>query len=100
MYKSYSELGVKPEQTQDQYSVLEIKSMDERNKLMQSNRILCVDIYADWCGPCKQTAPAYSVLATKYNKPGMCLLVKQNWDKVDQTERSKIHSSYYLPSHH
>ena len=51
---------------------------------------MCVDIYADWCGPCIQTAPAYSVLATKYNKPGMCAMVKLNWNNISQEERTAI----------
>jgi thiol-disulfide isomerase/thioredoxin len=90
MYKNYSELGIKPEQNQDQYSVLELKSADERMQLIQSHRLVCIDIYADWCGPCKQTAPAYSVIATKYNKPGMVAVVKLNWDVIGKEERNNI----------
>ena len=90
MYKSYSELGVKPEQNTDQYSVLELKTLEERIELIKSNRVVCIDIYADWCGPCIQTAPAYSVVANKYNKPGTCSIVKLNWDKVDVDERNSI----------
>jgi thioredoxin 1 len=90
MYKSYSELGPRPEENRDQYSVLELKSSEERAKLISTCRVVCVDIYAEWCGPCKQTAPAYSMLAKKYEKTDMCALVKLNWDKISADERQKI----------
>lgn len=90
MYSTYDKLGVKPNQNTDQYSVLELKSQAERIQLIQSTKIVCIDIYADWCGPCIQTAPAYSVLATKYNKPGMCAMVKLNWNNISQEERTAI----------
>ena len=90
MYSTYDKLGVKPNQNTDQYSVLELKSQAERIQLIQSTKIVCIDIYADWCGPCIQTAPAYSVLATKYNKAGMCAMVKLNWNNISQEERTAI----------
>lgn len=90
MYSTYDKLGVKPNQNTDQYSVVELKSQEERIQLIQSTKIVCIDIYADWCGPCIQTAPAYSVLATKYNKTGMCAMVKLNWNNVTPEERKSI----------
>jgi len=90
MYSTYEKLGVKPTQNTDQYSVLELKTQEERIQLIQSTKVVCIDIYADWCGPCIQTAPAYSVLATKYNKPGMCSMVKLNWNNVSAEERKNI----------
>lgn len=90
MYKNYSELGPKPEGNRDQYAVRELQSSDERKQLISSTRVVCIDIYAEWCGPCKQTAPAYSILAGKYEKPEMCSMVKLNWDKISLEEREKI----------
>jgi thioredoxin 1 len=90
MYSTYEKLGVKPTQNTDQYSVVELKTQEERIQLLQSTKVVCIDIYADWCGPCIQTAPAYSVLATKYNKPGMCAMVKLNWNNVSAEERKNI----------
>ena len=31
------------------------------------NRILLIDCYADWCGPCKMLAPVVEQLALEYN---------------------------------
>lgn len=80
MYKSYFELGAQTETNRDQYSVLELKSVEEKKELIGSNRIVCVDVYADWCGPCKQTEPQYSMIAQNYNRPGICAVVKENWN--------------------
>lgn len=81
MYKSYSELGSSPEENRDIYSVEEIQNPRHKAQIIGQNRIVCVDIYADWCGPCKQTAPDYANLAKQFNKPGQVSLVKENYDR-------------------
>lgn len=83
MYKSYSELG---NQEQDQenkilYSVTEILSPQHKNNIITKNNVVCIDIYADWCVPCKQSEPIYALLAEKYCKSGQCDVVKENHDK-------------------
>ena len=42
-----------------------------------------VDFYADWCGPCKQMAPAIDALAAKHQ--GTLLVAKLNTDKAPRT---------------
>ena len=42
-----------------------------------------VDFYADWCGPCKQMAPAVDQLAAKYQ--GSLLVAKLNTDRSPTT---------------
>lgn len=79
-YKSYEELGVGDETGKDQYSVVSIENEQEKNDLVMQNRFVCVEVYADWCGPCKQIAPDYSMLANKYSKKGF-VLVKELYDK-------------------
>ncbi len=45
-----------------------------------------VDFFADWCGPCKQMAPAVDQLAAKYQ--GRALIAKLNTDKSPRTAQA------------
>jgi thioredoxin 1 len=81
MYKNYSELGRSENKQKDQYNILELQNFQQKQQILSQNKLVCVDIFADWCGPCRQISPSYSILATTYNKPGLCLLVKENLSK-------------------
>jgi thioredoxin 1 len=91
MYKSYDQLGAQPEPNRDILDVLEVANGQHKRHIIANHNVVCVDIYADWCGPCKQTAPEYSRVAATYSKPGVCAVVKYNLDKVDPSERGNIH---------
>lgn len=82
MYKNYGELGSQPEKNVDQFSVIDISDINHKRQIIGQNRVVVIDIHADWCGPCRQIAPDYSVMATKYKKEGECVLVKENLDKA------------------
>jgi thioredoxin 1 len=60
------------------FSVYELKSKEDKNTLIKNNRLCVVDIWADWCQPCKQIAGRYSQLAQKYTRLGECVVVKEN----------------------
>jgi thioredoxin 1 len=46
---------------------------------IESNTLVFVDFYADWCGPCKMIAPSIERLAEEYN--GTVKFVKLNIDE-------------------
>ena len=55
-----------------------IRTVQERQSVIDNNMIVVIDYYTDWCGPCKQCAPQFAKLANKYSKPGICSFLKEN----------------------
>ena len=91
MYKNYDQLGVQPDSDRDVLDVLELANTQHKNHILSTHKIVCIDVYADWCGPCKQTAPQYSLVSSNYSKPGLCAVVKYNLDKMHPSEKTNIH---------
>ena len=58
--------------------VLELVTREQKNKLFREFKIVVIDVYADWCGPCKQIAPRFEKIANELYQPGECILVKEN----------------------
>ena len=92
MYKSFYSLGSEEEKKQDQYAVVELQDFSHKMDTLNRNRVVCIDIYADWCGPCKQTAPRYALVASKHHRQGVCAVVKYNLDRMSPQEKEKIQS--------
>lgn len=91
MYKNYDELGAQPDMNKDILDVVEVQNSQHKNHIIRTNRIVCLEIYADWCGPCKQTASSYSIVASNYSKPNFCAVVKYNFEKMEPAEKTNIH---------
>jgi len=62
------------------YLVPSVKSKEDKHSITTNNKIVVVDIYGEWCGPCKKCEPEYSEFARKYTRPGKCMIVKEDID--------------------
>lgn len=81
MYATYRTLSSNTDtDTELLKNVVKITSVSQKEGIINTNRVCVIDIYADWCGPCKQIAPEYAKLAKKYNQDKACILCKENID--------------------
>jgi putative thioredoxin len=78
-YASYRSLAPKKDKT-PKYTCMEIQDLQHRKKMLSEHALVCIDLFADWCEPCKSVGPQFSKLAQQYNRPGVCLLAKENVD--------------------
>ena len=59
----------------------------------KGNKPAIIDLYADWCGPCRQTAPIMKELAKEY--AGKIVINKVNVDK--QKELAALFNATSIP---
>jgi thioredoxin 1 len=62
---------------------LEQLILSEKNA---TNRLIVLDCYADWCGPCKRIAPEIDRLSAKYN--GQIMVLKADIEECDDIAES------------
>ncbi len=55
-------------------------------EVLQSDRVVLLDFYADWCGPCKRMAPHLSEIAGEREDIKVC--------KIDVDEESELSIRY------
>jgi thioredoxin 1 len=58
---------------------IEVTNADFESVVINSTIPVVVDVWATWCGPCRQLAPTIEALAEKY--AGRVLVVKANIDQ-------------------
>ena len=87
-YAKYKDLGDSQEiesKTEENFEntsqpIEKIESKEHKDYLINNNKVVVVDVYGDWCGPCKQIEPRYRELSGTYTKGGLCAVVKENVD--------------------
>ena len=84
-YAKYKNLGDQKSTTtptpgggQQLSQVIEIKTREQKARVLNDFRIVVIDVYADWCGPCKQIASRYERLANEMYIPNELIIIKEN----------------------
>lgn len=70
------------EETKNDYqniiTIPRVSSQEHRDEHILGNKIVVIDNYTNWCGPCKQITPQFANLASKYMYPNICSFLKEN----------------------
>ena len=76
-YKKLTDLGKSSRDDEKMKDVVpEITTIDDKMSLITNNRLVVVDVFADWCSPCQTSAPLFANLYDNYKD--VCKLVKEN----------------------
>lgn len=83
MYRAYKDLSPTLEEQNKSMSFHPevIMEMSRKQEIIESNRIVCIDLYGDYCYPCKLIAPDFAKLAKKYNSKGSVYLCTEDVEK-------------------
>jgi len=89
---SYAKLGTlaQPETKEEVSNLPEITSTVDRENYMSKYRVVVVENYASWCGPCKMIVGQLNELYNKYHRDCVCVIVKENAELVLPNSRLKV----------
>lgn len=68
----------------------EITSSADREAYMSKYKLVLVDNYATWCGPCKMIVGPLNELYNRYHREGVCVIVKENAELNLPNQRLKV----------
>lgn len=71
-------------------SVIKVNSDNFQKEVLQSEKIVLVDFYADWCGPCKMLSPIVDEVANEISDVKVC--------KINVDEARNIAENYDIMS--
>lgn len=69
---------------EEKMSVLEVNQSNFEKEVLQSEKPVLVDFYADWCGPCKMLSPIVDEVATENETIKVCRI------NIDENEELAV----------
>ena len=71
--------------------VLKVQSDEEFGPIINGagEKLVVIDFYADWCGPCKAIAPYFEELSNTYSDACFVKVNTQTCDKIAESFRVK-----------
>ncbi len=57
-------------------------SLEEFNKILNTDKYVLVDFYADWCLPCRQLAPVIATIAQEMKDKAIVIRINQDNNKL------------------
>ena len=64
----------------DSDNIVNLESQEQLSNLVMNNKVVVVDIYGDFCQPCRAIAPRFSKLSNLYKDSGF-VFVKEDCNK-------------------
>ncbi len=74
--------------------------LDGKLPATRKGKIVIIDFWASWCGPCKESFPVLNELQKKYGDKGLVILgVNEDEDKSDMQSFLKDHPATFTVVH-
>lgn len=62
---------------------INVNNLNELVNILNKHKIVVMDIYADWCGPCKKYAPIFESIANEFRGINKIIFIKLNIENTD-----------------
>ena len=71
-----------------------VEGSDHLEELLEDNRVVLVDFYADWCGPCKMLEPTVEEIAAETDTAVLKVDIDAHQDLAEQYQVQGVPTLY------